>query len=175
MAKKKLGPNDYWAYQVYRTELDRKEYIFAVVRRRYDGGDDIETTGVSEYWGVERINKYPKITDNDPDSDTFGERIDKPNADPTGSKLKLKYLYNDKNKKMFQDMCGPTAFGDTQFYFKFKQKVVAIPSPLIFWKESWNEAASKYIYGKQTIVIENETNNNNTPRRRTGKTKPVHE
>ena len=41
MAKKKLTSNDYWAQYIVRTSSAGKDYMYALVRRKYSD-DDIE-------------------------------------------------------------------------------------------------------------------------------------
>ena len=43
MPKKELKPEDYWAQYIVRTKSDGKEYIYALVRRRYSD-DDIDNS-----------------------------------------------------------------------------------------------------------------------------------
>ena len=42
------------------------------------------------------------MTDNDPDSTTFGKRIDKPNAEPIGLKMKYEDEFTPENVKKYQ-------------------------------------------------------------------------
>jgi len=170
MGKKQLGPDDWWAYQVFRTKSSGTEYIFCTARRRY-GEDDIETVGHSEYFGVDRTSNYKKVTDKDPDSETFGQRIDDPKGDPIGTKMEFKYPYNEANKKLFKSMCSISqAFGPSQLYYLFKEKKISIPDSKLFWDLDWDEAFERFIHGKQTVVIVDEKNQRNTTRRRSKKT-----
>ena len=74
MAKKELGPDAYWAQYIVRTHSAGKDYLYALVRRRYSE-DDIERDGVGKYIGVIEEERFPMVTDTDPESDTFGKRI----------------------------------------------------------------------------------------------------
>ena len=103
MAKKKLSSDDYWAQQIIRAQQGGKDYIFALVRRKYDE-DDIEPVGPGEYIGLDQKKNYPKVTDNDPESDTFGKRISKPNAEPSGIKVVYKDSFTPANVKKYQKM-----------------------------------------------------------------------
>lgn len=78
MAKKSLTSNDYWAQYIVRTFSDGKDYMYALVRRKYSE-DDIESKGAGNYLGLLEEDRFEMITDNDPESDTFGKRISKPN------------------------------------------------------------------------------------------------
>ena len=74
MAKKELGPDDYWAQYIVRTHSAGKDYLYALVRRRYSE-DDVERDGRGKFIGVDEEPRYPMVTDTDPESDTFGKRI----------------------------------------------------------------------------------------------------
>lgn len=167
MAKKKLSQDDYWAQQIIRAQSGGKDYIFALVRRKYSE-DDIEPTGPGEYIGMKEKRSYPKITDNDPDSDTFGKRIDKPNAEPTGLKMEYEDEFTPANVKKYQSMVGINDFGETIFIYKFKQINVRADKVDEFWKISQDDAYNKYILKEQVIKIEE--SKSNTRRRVSKKT-----
>lgn len=158
MAKKKLSQDDYWAQQIIRAQSGGKDYIFALVRRKYSE-DDIEPTGPGEYIGMKEKRSYPKITDNDPDSDTFGKRIDKPNAEPTGLKMEYEDEFTPTNVKKYQSMVGINDFGETIFIYKFKQINVRADKVDEFWKISQDDAYNKYILKEQVIKIEESKSN----------------
>ena len=86
MPKKELKPEDYWAQYIVRTKSDGKEYVYALVRRRYSD-DDIESKGPGSYLGVSEDDRFEIITDTDPESDTFGKRVPKPDSQPVGKNL----------------------------------------------------------------------------------------
>jgi len=160
MAKKKLNDNDFWAQQIYRTQQNGKDFIYALVRRRYSV-DDIETVGPGEYIGTERKEKFPIITDSDPESETFGERIPKPNALPVGTKLIFQDSWNEKNIKRYQSMAGITNFGETQYIYSFKQTSIAANNIKEFWKlPSLDDAYKKFILKETVIVVEENKHNN---------------
>lgn len=159
MAKKKLTEDDFWAQQIIRAQQDGKDCIFALVRRRYSE-DDIESTGPGEYIGVEHQKAYPKITDNDPDSETFGQRIYKPNAEPTGIKLIYQDKFTPENVKKYKSMCGITSFGSTQYIYKFKQINITADKLNEFWTEPQDEIYNKYILKENVIKIETDKHNN---------------
>ena len=152
MAKKKLTDKDWWALNIVRAQQDGKDCIFASVRRRYSE-DDIETKGSGEYLGLSRKKSFPKITDNDPESDTFGKRIDKPDAEPIGTKMIYTDEFNEKNIKRYKSMCGATSFGETELIWKFKQVNISVDLVDEFWTLSQDEAYSKYVLKEQQIKI----------------------
>ena len=155
MAKKKLTEKDYWALNIVRAQQNGKDCIFASVRRRFSE-DDIETKGSGEYLGLDRKESYPRITDQDPDSETFGERIDKPNASPIGTKMIYKDEFNAANIKKYKSMCGTTSFGQTELIWKFKQVQISVDLVDEFWSISQDEAYSKYVLKEKQLVITQE-------------------
>lgn len=160
MAKKKLTEKDFWLQTVWRAEQDGKQYIFGRVRRRY-AEDDIELKGSGEYIGTSRVQSFPRITDNDPDSDTFGERIEDKNASPIGTRMMFTDELTSENVKKYKAMCGVNGFGQTQYVWKFKQ--INISADLIdeFWTLPHDEAYNKYVLNQQVVKIEE-----NQPNRR---------
>ena len=124
MVKKKLGQDDFWAQQIIRAQSGGKDYIFALVRRKYSE-DDIEPTGPGQYIGLTEKKSYPKMTDNDPDSTTFGKRIDKPNAEPIGLKMKYEDEFTPENVKKYQSMFGYKIYRSTDKTYKaIRQKLI---------------------------------------------------
>lgn len=153
MAKKKLTEKDWWAVNVVRAQQDGKDCIFATVRRKY-ADDDIETKGSSEYLGLDRTQSFPRITDNDPESDTFGQRIDKPGAAPLGTKMIYTDEFTPENIKKYKAMCGTNHFGQTELIWKFKQVQISVDLVEEFWSIPQDEAYRKYVQKEQTIKVE---------------------
>ena len=153
VAKKKLSEKDFWAQQVIRAQQDGKDCIFALVRRRYSE-DDIESVGPGEYFGIDRKPNYPKVTDNDPDSETYTQRIDKPDAEPTGVRLIYLDKFTPENIKKYKSMCSVTTFGTTQLIYKFKQISITADKDNEFWSSPQDEVYNKYILKETIIKIE---------------------
>ena len=156
MAKKELGPESYWAQYIVRTHSAGKDYLYALVRRRYSE-DDVERDGRGKYIGVEEDPRYPMVTDTDPESETFGKRIRQENKEPVGVKLRYTLELNDKNIKDMKTMCGAIGdpFGETRFIWKFKERAVATDNVSNFWELDWEEAHKRFIErSKQVIEIE---------------------
>jgi len=162
MAKKKLTEKNYWAQNITRVQQDGKDYIFALVRRKYSD-DDVETVGPGEYFGLNREEKYAKVTDQDPDSETFGQRIDKPNSEPIGVRLTFKDEFTPENIKKYQSMAGITSFGETSYIYKFKQIAISVDSVNEFWSITQDEAYAKHVLKEQVVKIEE--NKSNTRRK----------
>ena len=153
MVKKKLTEDNFWAQHVIRAQQDGKDYIFALVRRKYSE-TDIETTGPGEYLGLDRKSSYPKITDNDPDSETFGKRIDKPNAEPIGIRMIFKDEFNTKNIAKYKSMCGVTSFGQTEYIYKFRQINLSADKIDEFWEIKQDKAYDKYVLKENVVIVE---------------------
>jgi hypothetical protein len=131
--KDKNGQIDYgllWAQHIYRTEKAGKDYIFALVRRKF-GTNDVETRGPGEYIGIKEETIYQKTTDTNPDSPTFNQRIDEELSvfDGAGREQKQKIALgknwehtdeaNDKTLENYKKLVGnmPKPLGDTKFYW----------------------------------------------------------
>ena len=164
MAKKKLTPDNFWALNIVRAQQDGKDCIFASVRRKY-ADDDIETKGSGEYIGLSKKQSFPRITDQDPDSDTFGQRIDKPNAAPIGTKMIYEDEFTPENIKKYKKMVGTNHFGQTELIWKFKQVNISVDLVDEFWTMSQDEAYAKYVQKEQTIKIVEKENKPNSRRR----------
>ena len=162
MPKKELKPEDYWAQYIVRTRSESKEYLYALVRRRYSE-DDIEAKGPGTYLGVKEAERFEIITDTDPDSETFGKRVSKPNSEPVGKKLKFTLPFNAKNIGDFKKMCA-APFGETKYYWKFKERTITAEDEKEFWTVDWSEAHKRFIHGKQVIEIEQKNQHDNRSR-----------
>ena len=156
MAKKELGPNDYWAQYIVRTHSAGKDYLYALVRRRYSE-EDVERNGPGKYIGVEEEPRFPMVTDTDPESETFGKRIKQTDKESVGIKLKYTLELTDKNIADFKVMSAAIGdtFGETRFIWKFKERAIASDNVKNFWDLSWEEAHKRFIERtKQVIEIE---------------------
>lgn len=152
MVKKELTEKDFWAQYVCRISQGGEDYLFAYCRRKY-GDDDIEMEGKGTYMGAERVNKYKKITDKDPDSDTFGKRIDDPKGEPIGTRISFNRKFTPENIKKFQQMCEVNNFGETKLYWKFQERVIISPNKEEFWSISMEDAHKKYIEKVPEVVV----------------------
>jgi hypothetical protein len=156
MAKKELGPESYWAQYIVRTHSAGKDYLYALVRRRYSE-EDIERDGTGKYIGVTEEERFPMVTDADPDSDTFGKRIQQEGKESNGKKLKYTLEFNEKNIRDMKTMCGAIGdpFGETRFIWKFKERAISTDNVSNFWELDWEEAHKRFIErSKQVIEIE---------------------
>ena len=106
------------------------------------------------------------MTDNDPDSETFGKRIDNPSAEPTGIKIIYKDEFTPENIKKYKTMVGINDFGETAYLYKFKQITIQADKVNEFWSTTQDDAYNKYILKEQVITIEE---NKSDTRRRVSK------
>ncbi len=164
MAKKVLDESNFWAQHIIRAQQDGKDCIFALVRRKYSE-DDIEQVGSGEYRGLSKEAAYLKITDPDPDSETFGKRISKPNSEPTGMKMIYTDKFTPENIKKYKSMCGITNFGQTEYIYKFKQVNISADKLDEFWSIPQDEAYDKYVLNTREIVVKVEKDKPNVKRR----------
>jgi hypothetical protein len=159
MGKKKLTEKDWWAQQIVKIEQDGDEYLFALVRRRYSH-DDIEPVGPGEYIGAKTVEKFAIITDQDPDSDTFGKRIRKPNSEPIGTRIVFQDKVTPENIAKYKSMAGVTDFGATSYIWKFKMQSTQANSAKQFWDLSVDEAYNKFVLQEQVVKVETDKPNN---------------
>ncbi len=159
MGKKKLTEQDFWAQKIVKVEQNGKEYIFALVRRRYSK-DDIEPVGPGEWKGAKTVERFAIITDQDPDSETFGQRIQKPNSEPVGTKIVFTDEVNEENIKKYKAMADANAFGETKYEWKFPMQSTQANSAKQFWELSVDDAYRKFILNEQVIKIETDKPNN---------------
>jgi len=166
MAKKELGPESYWAQYIVRTHSAGKDYLYALVRRRYSE-EDIERDGTGKYIGVIEEERFPMVTDTDPESDTFGKRIKQEDKESNGKKLKYTLEFNEKNIRDMKTMCGAIGdpFGETRFIWKFKERAISTDNVSNFWELDWEEAHKRFIErSKQVIKVEQKNINDNRHR-----------
>jgi len=151
--KKKLTDSDFYAQQIIRKQQDGKDYIFALVRRKYSD-DDVESKGPGEYIGINRKESFAKITDNDPESDTYTERIEDINGAPIGIKMILLDEFNAKNIERYQKMEGITSYGQTQLIYMFRQINITADKSVEFWTVPQDDIYDRYVLKQQVIQIE---------------------
>jgi len=97
------------------------------------------------------------VTDTDPESDTFGKRIQQEGKESNGKKLKYTLEFNEKNIGDMKTMCGAIGdpFGETRFIWKFKERAISSDNVSNFWELDWEEAHKRFIErSKQVIEIE---------------------
>ena len=99
------------------------------------------------------------MTDGDPDSETFGKRIDNPNAEATGIKIIYTDPFTPENVKKYQSMVGINSFGETAYLYKFKQMTIQGDKVDEFWSTTQDDAYNKYILKEQVITIETDKSN----------------
>ena len=119
-----INPDKYWAHIVYKVEKAGKPFIAGVLRKRYgDDFEDIDDSGLAEVTlGIVSERKKRKFTDTNPDSETFGERIEDP--DDEGGELQQKFILpmTDEVVEEFRKMCGDSNYGSTQYVRLYHSK-----------------------------------------------------
>tara|TARA_R110000787_G_scaffold75993_4_gene168020 strand:+ start:2129 stop:2596 length:468 start_codon:yes stop_codon:yes gene_type:complete len=153
MAKRKFNSEDYWAQQIIRAQQGGQDYIFALVRRQYSE-DDIEPVGAGDYIGLDKELSYRKVTDKDPESETFGERIDQPNSEPTGTRVVFKDKMTPANVKKYQALVGITSYGETNLVYKFKQINITADNVEEFWTSKMDDMYDKYVLKNKVVMVE---------------------
>ena len=154
MGKKEipLNSDNYFAQQVYRVLVNGKGYIGALVRRRYDEFD-VEKKGIGKYIGIEEVEIHDMVTDNDPESETFGKRIEDPNDE--GGRKKMQFVETDDAKALekFRKLTGTTNYGTTILTYKFREQTFEAPDNEEFWTANIQDIHRKYIQ-KLTVAPE---------------------
>jgi hypothetical protein len=115
----KIDTEKYWAQSVMRVQKNNKPYIAARLRPKYgEGFEDIDDTG-NKYIevGLTKEEKVRKIFDQNPDSPTFGQRINDPNASVGGYRMKFDQEMTKKALDELAKMCGQSNRGSTDFTF----------------------------------------------------------
>ena len=162
MAKKKFDFDEWWGQQIFRARSDGKDYLWALIRRKY-GTNDIERKGVGINIGVSEEEIFEMETDKDPDSETFGKRIprkkivydtagnQKEIPMPVETRFRPTHEINAVNISKYKKLIGYSSiFGNTKFYFVIKGKKYAIESEDEFWDLTIPEAAKKMTPKKVT-------------------------
>ena len=119
-----IDTSKYWAQSVMRVQKNNKPYIAARLRPKYgEGFEDIDDTG-DKYIeiGLIKEEKIRKITDTNPDSETFGKRINDPNASVGGYRLKFSQEMTKEALDEISSMCGQSNRGSTDFTFMRRGK-----------------------------------------------------
>jgi hypothetical protein len=151
MAKKKFDYGDYWASDVYRTNIHGKEQIAAHIRRRYDDYD-VDDVGPGIMIGLEITTAKRRINDIDPESDTFGKRIDDP-QDPGKNRRQFTILWNDKTIKDFKKLVGTTRLGVTRFFYLYRERTYEAPKEEDFWTKSMSELHDSVVLGREKVLV----------------------
>lgn len=152
MAKKAFKFEDYWAQHIIRALVGKDEKICAYVRRRFSD-DDVDQSDPGKYIGLVKEDIVEKIVDSDPDSETFGERIPKPDAEPTGLKYKFIDNFNTENIKNYKKLIGLTNAGRTEFIYKFRDLSFTCEDEEEFWEKSLSEIRKIYTGKKQVVEV----------------------
>ena len=159
MSELKINTKNYWAHHVYKVEKNKKPYIACILRRKYgEGFEDVDDNGTAQFQlGIDAIPKKRMIWDNNPDSETFQQRIQDPN-DEGGSPVHTFTI--PMTKKIIEEidsMCGISNFSHTQYFWLFHGKPpIQAQSLKELVSGSNTEIIEKIIYQKQEVNEKND-------------------
>jgi len=162
--KKALDFKDYWGQQIFRQQDGQKEKLWALARRKY-AEDDIERKGLGIYLGIKEEYIYEMETDNDPESETYGQRVPKQRTVydtagkaheepmPVETKFKLVDDVTPVNLKKYQALEGYNPiFGSTQLYWVISGRKIKCENPEDFWSHTLREVEKFVLPQKVSIV-----------------------
>jgi len=162
LAKKKFDFTEWWGQQLFRGRSNQKDYIWALIRRKY-GENDIERKGGGMNIGVQEEEIFEMETDKDPESETFGKRIprtkivydtagnQKEIPMPIETRLRPIHEATAKNIADYKKLIGfSSIFGNTQFYFVIRGKKYTVDNEEDFWTTTIPEAKKKMTPTKTT-------------------------
>jgi len=146
MPKKEIPVNEknYWAQEVFRVLVNGQGHIGALVRRKYDE-TDVEKRGLGMYIGIKEVEVKDMITDNDPESETFGKRIPDPNDE--GGRKKMQFVETDDKEALakYKKLTGTTNYGTTILTYKFREQTFEAPDSEEFWTADIKTIHRKYV------------------------------
>jgi len=162
--KKPFSFDEHWGQQIFRTKKGPKEFLWALVRRKYDE-DDIERKGIGIHIGVEEKPIFEMETDQDPESVTFGKRVPKrrivydtagnPKEEDMPVETRFTYIHevSPVNIKKYKKLEGHnTLYGYTQFYWVINDRKVKCDNPEDFWKYNIGEV-QKYVIPEKVSIV----------------------
>jgi len=162
--KKQLNFSDYWGQQIFRQQDGAKEKLWALARRKY-ADDDVERKGVGTYLGIKEEYIYEMETDQDPESETFGQRVPKTRTVydtsgkehtepmPVETKFRLTDDVTPANIKKYQGLEGYNpVFGSTQLYWVINGRKVRCENPDDFWNHTIKEVKDFVLPQKVSVI-----------------------
>lgn len=146
-----IKTKNYWAYQVLKVESNGNPFIAAHLKRKYgEGFEDIDAAGDAKMTiGIESKQKKRMIWDNDPNSETFQQRIPDPNDYGQDMIQTFTMPMTPKIVEEIGKMCGPSNFADTQYYWLFHGKNPIMANSLKELTEGKNGEILKEFQNKQ--------------------------
>ena len=153
MVKKAFKFEDYWASKIVRAIGTKEDYLCALVHKRF-GESDVETHGGGEWVGFKTEPIYDMVFDNDPESETFQQRIPNPNTEPIGTKPVFDKPRNEKNVESFKKLVGTTILGTTQFNIRIDRSAYSADSEADIWETPAQEVRDVYTKAKKTVYVE---------------------
>lgn len=162
--KKVLDFKDYWGQQIFRQQDGQREKLWALARRKY-AEDDIERKGIGIYLGIKEEYIYEMETDNDSESETFGQRVPKkrtvftadgkPHEEPMPVETKFRLVddVTPANIKKYQVLEGYNPiFGSTQLYWVINGRKMKCENPEEFWGRTTREISNYVLPPKVNVM-----------------------
>jgi hypothetical protein len=153
MGKKAFNFNEYHAQRIVRASHGGKDYIMALVRRKYDEVD-VEQTGPGEWIGNVEEPVYKMIRDNNEDSDTYGKRIPEPGVEPTRFRRKYTIEFNKESIDNFKKLQGVTNYNKTELCYLWRDGSYTVEDETEFWTVPQKDLYNRVVLGKQTVKVE---------------------
>lgn len=162
--KKNFSWDVHWAESIVRARRGDKEYLFAFVRVAHSY-DDVDMRDAGMWVGLKEKPIYERVIDQDPDSDTYKQRIDREYATTYSdghveyNKVVQHHVYeyefeaNKINIDKFKKLYDTTIHGTTQLLWMVGRKQYSCPYPDDFWKSTIAQVQD-HILKKRSINID---------------------
>lgn len=153
MGKRKLNPEELWAQQIFRyQDPSGQDFIAALVFKKFSDFD-VEGKGPGQYIGIERKEVFDMVTDNDPDSDTYTQRIQKPDSEPIRTVMRFTDKATPANLEKYKKMAGTTSAGITELIWKFREGAFNCSDREAFWTTPMSEVYQSVVLNKTVVQI----------------------
>ena len=154
MGKKPFSYKEHWGQVIYRVSRGGIDYIGATVRKKY-AEDDIEKYGPNTFIGLETTPVFDKVTDNDPESETYLKRITPEGAQPTKTRTSFNIKFTPETVKNFKELVGVNPMGETRFVYIFREHPFEAPNVDDFWEKKMSDVYNEVVRGiKDTPLVE---------------------
>jgi hypothetical protein len=157
MAKKPFNFDEHWASVIYRASRGKVDYIGASVRRKYDE-DDIERYGPNTLIGLQTVEVHKKITDTDPESETFNKRINDPDSQVVKTRTTFVTKFTPEEVKKYKKLGGTTNMGETRYVYLFREHAYEAPDVDEFWTSKMSDVYDKVVKNRVNINLKQGTN-----------------
>lgn len=150
MGKKSFDFDSFWAQQVFRYQ-DTKgdEFIAALVFKKFSDSD-VELKN-PQYIGISKQEVRDMITDNDPDSTTYTQRIPDPRGEVVRTVMKFSDRATPENLAKYKKLTGNTSAGITSLIWKFREGAHTCREPDKFWNTSMTDVYKEIVLNKPVV------------------------